>query len=128
VNLQSLYLLKSLHVLCAAVSISLFCLRGWWHLRKSPRLGRRWVRIAPHVVDAVLLGSGIALVTGTAQWPHTHPWLAAKLAAVVLYIVLGMVAFRLGRRPRTRLAAGVAAVLVFSSIVLLAVTRTLPPF
>lgn len=125
---QSLYLLKTLHILCAAVSISMFCLRGWWHLRESPRLRRRWVRFAPHIVDAVLLATGVALVTVTAQWPHTHPWLAVKLAAVVLYIVLGMVAFRLGRRPRTRLAAGVAAVLVFSFIVLLAVTRKLPPF
>jgi hypothetical protein len=49
--------LKHVHMGCAAVSGSLFLLRGIWMLRDSPRLQQRWVRTAPHVVDTLLLGS-----------------------------------------------------------------------
>ncbi|MGB5591316.1 MAG: SirB2 family protein, partial [Gammaproteobacteria bacterium] len=43
--------LKHLHVTCAALSLGLFLLRGWWMVRFPARLQRRWVRILPHVID-----------------------------------------------------------------------------
>ena len=74
-----LYLaLKHLHVLCAVVSGSGFFLRGLWMLSDSSRLNQRWVRIVPHVVDTLLLGSAIALAVIGAQYPLAQDWLTAK--------------------------------------------------
>ena len=52
---------KWIHVTAAFVSVGGFVLRGVWMLENSPLFSRRWVRIAPHVVDTVLLASAIAL-------------------------------------------------------------------
>lgn len=116
-------LLKQIHVACAALSWLGFFVRGIWMMRDSPLLARRWVRIAPHVNDTLLLASAIALAAWSRQYPFVHGWLTAKLLALVLYIVLGMVALgHHGSRP-VRIAAWVAAQGVFAYIVLVALTR-----
>ena len=116
-------ILKLLHVSFVLVSYSLFLLRGIWMLRASPRLQRRWVRVLPHVNDTLLLASGITLAVITHQSPGSHPWLAAKIAALVVYIGLGTVAFK-----RRKLWAWLAAQAVFFYIVAVAVTRNPLPF
>jgi uncharacterized membrane protein SirB2 len=119
--------IKLVHVASAALSIMGFIIRGGWMLAGSPRLRQRWVRIAPHAVDATLLGAGVWLMVATAQYPTAHLWLAVKLAAIVVYILLGMIAFRFGRTPLVRGVAFFAAITVFSYIVALAATRTVWP-
>ena len=111
------FLTKSVHELCALASFTLFVLRGAWMLRGSPQLSRRWVRILPHLIDTVLLASAIALALMLQQYPLTHAWLSAKLVALLLYIVLGMVALRYGRTRRVRAAAWIGALAVFLYIV-----------
>ena len=119
---------KHLHMACAALSGSLFLLRGAWMLRASPMLQRRWVRIAPHVIDTTLLASALVLVFRSGQYPFAQPWLGAKVCALVLYIVLGTVALKRGRTPQVRALAFGAAVLTFLYIVAVAVTRHVIPF
>jgi uncharacterized membrane protein SirB2 len=115
--------LKLAHVLCAAISIGGFALRGWWMFRDSPRLQQRWARIAPHVNDSALLLTGVWMMIATGQYPPGRNWLAAKLTAVVVYIVLGMAAFRFVRHPVSRAAAFMAALAVFGYVVAVAATR-----
>lgn len=116
--------LLPLHLTFALLSLSGFVLRGYWMLTGSAMLGRRWIRITPHVVDTLLLASGVGLVITFHFYPSQQPWLAAKLAAVVAYIGLGMVALRRGRTRTVRAAAFVAALAVFAYIVAVAVTKT----
>ena len=54
-------LVKQLHVACVALSLAGFAARGALMLAGSPLLNARWVRVAPHVVDTVLLASAIWL-------------------------------------------------------------------
>jgi uncharacterized membrane protein SirB2 len=125
---MSLYpLLKHLHVSCVLVSISFFFLRGIWMMCDSPMLARRWVRIVPHVVDTALLASAIALAFALELNPLATPWLAAKIAGLVIYIALGVIALRRGRTRGVRIAAWVAALAVFAYIVSVAVTRQALP-
>jgi len=119
-----LYLtLKSIHVSCVALTISLFLLRGFWILRDSAQLQQRWVRILPHVIDATLLTSAILLAALTGQYPGVNGWLTAKVAALLLYIGLWTIAIKRGRTKRTRVAAWLGAILVFGYIVAVALTR-----
>jgi len=115
---------KALHVTTAALSISLFVLRGAWRLRGSPRLNARWVRIVPHVNDTVLLLSAVFLAALTHQYPGPQAWLTAKVVGLVLYIALGLVALRFARGRPAQLGAGIAAVVVFVYIVAVAVTKS----
>jgi uncharacterized membrane protein SirB2 len=120
-------ILKTVHVTAALISISGFVLRCWWMLQESPRLNMRWVKIAPHTVDTILLVSAIMLALRIHQYPLTSTWLTAKVLALLVYIGLGMVALRFGKTQNTRAVAAVLAVLVFTYMVAVAVTRSALP-
>ena len=108
---------------CVATSYALFVLRGAWMLLESPRLGQRWIRIAPHIVDSALLASAIAMAVTIRQYPLVTGWLTAKVVALACYIALGMIALRSGRTRGVRITAWLAAQAVFFYIVCVALTR-----
>lgn len=116
-------LLKQVHMATAAVSFSLFLLRGFWMLQNSPRLRALWVRVVPHLNDTLLLASAIAMVVISRQYPVEQHWLTAKVLALLLYIGLGMVALKRGRTRAVRVLAWLAALAVFLYIVAVAVSR-----
>jgi uncharacterized membrane protein SirB2 len=119
--------LKHFHMSCAALSGSLFLLRGIWMLRASPLLQAGWVRIAPHVIDTLLLASAIGLAVWSHQYPGRQPWLTVKLLALLGYIVLGAIALKRGRTKGQRQAAFAAALALFAYIVMVAVTKQYLP-
>lgn len=120
--------LKLLHVSCVVLSYTLFVLRGFWMLYSPARLQQRWVRVLPHSIDTLLLGSAIALALQLQLSPLHAPWLLSKIVALLLYIALGMVAIRYGKTRDTRLYAWLAAQLVFFYIVSVALTRDPQPW
>ena len=115
--------LRHLHSGCAAASIAGFAVRYALMLRGSPLLGARLARVAPHVVDTLLLAAAVAMATLARLSPLAHPWLAAKIVGLAAYVVLGAVALRPGRAKRVRTLALAAAVLVFAWIVGTALQR-----
>ncbi len=121
-------MLKHLHITCVALSYSLFFLRGIWMLRDSSLLQQRWVKIAPHMVDTLLLASAIALAWQLGISPLAAPWLGAKIVALLFYIVIGAYALKRGRTKRIRLTAWLAAQMVFFYIVSVAVTHDPAPW
>jgi len=120
--------LKSIHVGCVITSYALFLLRGVWMMRGSPLLGRRLVRIVPHVVDTLLLVSAILLAVAIHQYPFVNGWLTAKVIGLVAYIALGTIALKRGRTRKVRIATWIAAQLVFFYIVAVAVNHDPWPF
>jgi len=110
---------KQVHVAAVVLSWAFFFARGVWMIADSPRLGARWVRIAPHVNDTILLVAALYLAT----FFGLQPWIVAKLAALVAYILIGMVAIRHGRPKAVRIAAWVLAQAIFLYIVAVAVRK-----
>lgn len=121
-------IIKLVHIACVVLSYSLFFLRGVWMLRESPMLQQRWVRIAPHTVDSVLLASAITLAWQLGISPLVHPWLAAKIIALLLYIVIGSIALKRGKTRRIRFIAWLAAQAAFLYIVSVAITHNTTPW
>lgn len=115
--------IKILHVTTVLISISGFIVRGIWMMQQSAKLKLKWVRIVPHVNDTLLLVSAITLVVGH-QYPISSGWLVAKIIALLLYIFLGFVTFRLGKTQGIRTLAFISAVLVFAYIVLVAINKS----
>lgn len=130
--MMSYPLLKTIHVACVVASGAGFVLRGVLAARGSALLRTRVARIAPHVIDTALLAAGVAVAFAAHLSPLAHPWLAAKILALLVYIVLGALALERGRKlglsPRARLAAFVGALATFAYIVAVAVRRDPLPF
>ncbi|MBK7491367.1 MAG: SirB2 family protein [Nitrosomonas sp.] len=121
---MSYALLKMIHVSSVILSYSLFLLRGVWLIQDSTNLRQRWIKILPHIIDTVLLTSAVFLAMTIQQNPLQDSWLTAKVAGLLLYIALGMVAMRFGKTRRTKIIAWVAAQCVFIYIVLVAITKS----
>jgi uncharacterized membrane protein SirB2 len=120
--------IRALHIACAALSIAGFAARGALMLGGSPLLQRRFVRVAPHVVDTLLLASAVWLAWFLGQVPFVHGWITAKVLALLAYIVLGSIALKRGRTKRMRAAALAAALAVAAYIVAVALARNPAPW
>ena len=116
-------LVKLVHVTCALLSVAGFALRGALMLRDSALLQTRFARVAPHVVDTLLLASAVVLAWQSSQYPFAEAWLTAKLLALVAYIALGTVALKRGRSKNVRTVAFWLALMIVLYIVSVALTR-----
>jgi len=117
------FAIKNVHVYSVLTSITLFALRGGLMLASSRWLETRFFKIAPHVVDTVLLTSALMLTSIIHQHPFVHAWLTVKVLALLVYIVLGSIAIRRGRTKTIRIAALLAALVVFGFIYTVARTH-----
>lgn len=82
-----------LHIGFAYLSLGLLLLRGVLSARRVDWRQYKILKIAPHIVDTVLLISGITLffLFGL-SWAET--WIWSKLLFLVLYIVFAAKAFK----------------------------------
>ena len=115
--------LKHVHIALALASALGFVARGALMLREAPLLQARWVRVAPHVLDTMLLVSAVALAVIGAFNPLRTPWLATKIGLLVAYVVAGSIALRRGRTPARRRTGFAVALLLLAGLFITAVTK-----
>ncbi|MDL2339063.1 MAG: SirB2 family protein [Pseudomonadota bacterium] len=116
--------LRAVHVGCAVLSINLFVLRGALQWTGIDWRRWRWLRIAPHVNDTLLLGAAIALAVTTRQYPLVQPWLTAKVIALFVYVAVGRVALQRDIASSRRGLAFIGALASVAYIVGVALTRS----
>ena len=114
---------KLVHQGAVALSVTGFMVRGVAGLAGAAWVRGRLARTLPHVVDTVLIVSAVWLAVRLSLTPANAPWIAAKIAGLVVYIALGMVALRLGPTRAIRAGAWVAALITFGYIVTVALTK-----
>jgi len=119
---------RGMHIGCAVLSVAGFAARGALMLADSPILRMRLVRIAPHVVDTLLLASAAWLAWFLKQVPFVDGWITAKVLALLAYIVLGSIALKRGRTRRGRGAAFAGALAAAVYIFAVALTRSPAPW
>jgi uncharacterized membrane protein SirB2 len=107
--------LRAIHMTCAGLSIAGFVLRWIWMLTDSRLLTARPTKVLPHIIDTLLLLSALALVP-IIGFSANAAWLGAKIAGLVVYIVLGTLALKRGRTKGARAVYGVLAIVVFAFI------------
>lgn len=106
--------IKMVHIAAVLASVGLFALRGALVLG-----GVKWAMAAPlrylsYTIDTTLLTAALMLLTALKLNPFVVPWLSVKLALLVLYVVLGNLAFRSARSRRSRAVFYVAALATFA--------------
>jgi uncharacterized membrane protein SirB2 len=114
---------KAIHVGAVALSGLGFFLRGLATLRRARWVQGRLARVLPHTIDTVLLASAVSLAWVLRLPPLSTPWLGAKILGLLAYIGLGTIALRFARSAAVRAAAWAGALLVFSYIVSVAVSK-----
>ncbi len=106
--------IKLLHIGTALLTIAGFIVRGFWMMSGSRFLDHKLTRVLPHIIDTIFLVSGIYLVAQVGAGVLTEAWMLFKIAGLIVYIGLAVVALRRGRTARIRVAAFVAAIAVFA--------------
>ena len=86
-------MLKTMHFTLAFLTVAGFVIRAGWSYAGSDLLQQKWVKIAPHVVDTLLLTLGVVLAFSLPDglW---QSWLGAKLLALLAYIGFGVLTLR----------------------------------
>ncbi len=115
--------LKLTHQVAVVLSAAGFFARGLGVLAGAAWVRGRIAHSLPHMVDTVLLGSALMMAWMLQLNPLSTPWLAAKIAGLLLYIGLGLLALRPGRSMAQRAAAWLAALLCLGWIVSVAMTK-----
>lgn len=120
-------LLIKLHVLFVLLSGFGFFMRGIGHISGKAWVQRKSVRILPHIIDTGLLITAIALLIMLEISPLTD-WVLAKIIALIVYIVLGVFAFRIAKTPVRKGIFWLAALAVFVYMFAVAKTHLVLPW
>ncbi|MGZ8226826.1 MAG: SirB2 family protein [Methylovulum sp.] len=114
-------MIKIFHLTLVVITIFSFVGRVILSETHPQFLKRKSLVIAPHVIDTLLLVSGIILVF-QGQWLSAdYGWLIAKIVALIGYIGLAVVVMR--SRGTVRWLAFVGAMICFVYIGIVAVTK-----
>jgi uncharacterized membrane protein SirB2 len=81
---------KHIHMTLALITLLGFLMRSTWAFMGSNLLEKKFVKIAPHIIDTLFLLSAIALMVLMQQYPFVHAWLTGKIIGLVAYIVFGV--------------------------------------
>lgn len=117
--------IRAVHIGAVLFSGALFLLRGL-----SVLLGARWpqavtVRWLSYGIDTVLLTAALMLLNIVPAAVFASHWLGAKLALLVIYVVLGSFALKRARSARARAICFAAAIIVF--VAMFGIARTHQP-
>lgn len=113
-------IVKHIHMTAALASGAFFLLRGLWMMQESSFFNARIVKILPHVIDTVLLISALVLVGMLGSLPS---FVLVKIAALFVYIALGMMAFRFMKGWGHRVFMFFLALFVYAFILSVAITK-----
>ncbi len=116
--MHSYLLIKLLHICSVSLSLCLFLARWWQQGQGQAWRQQLFWRLAPHINDSVLLLAAVLLVV---LWGGLKTWMLSKIAALLLYILLGRQALR--AKGQASLLYGSAALCVFAFIVSVALTK-----
>ncbi|MGO1247613.1 MAG: SirB2 family protein [Oceanisphaera sp.] len=117
--------IKHAHMMFAIISITLFMLRAWLAIPSPDRIQNKLLKIAPHVIDTILLALGIWLAVLSSQIPFGNsPWLTAKVVGLVVYIIVGTIAIKRGKTHKQRLIATLIAIATFAYIYGAAISKS----
>lgn len=113
---------KHLHMTAVGISVLLFVFRFIYGQMNPSFLQKKWVRVVPHIIDTVLLGSAIWLCVILSQYPIVNSWLTAKVIGVIGYILFGLLALK-SETPVKKWGGFAGALIVLGVTAKVAITK-----
>ncbi len=114
---------RAVHIGLVLISGALFALRGAAVLARARWPLARPARRLSVAIDTALVAAALALLAMLELNPFTVPWLASKLALLLVYIVLGSLALKRARSLQAKAMYYVAALLCFGLMLTVALSH-----
>jgi len=114
-------MIKSIHLIFILASFVSFSGRIALSVLKPEWLQNKILKIAPHVIDTILLISGITLVIQGNWLEGEYGWILSKFVLLLGYIAFGVMAMRLNGIKRW--IAFAAAITFYIFIFIIAITK-----
>jgi len=111
----------TLHITLVLTSFFSFIIRVILSVLKSSLLKNKFFKITPHIIDTLLLLSGITLVLQGTWLEGDYGWIVTKLIILLAYIILGIIVMR-GSGVK-RWLAFIGALGCYGYIIAVAVTK-----
>ncbi|ELR63426.1 Protein sirB2 [Photobacterium marinum] len=117
---------KHLHMTAIALSVLLFVARYLMVMANSSLIEKKFLKVTPHVVDTLVLLTGIVLIFMTGFMPFTESgsWLTQKLSCVLAYIALGYFTLHHGKNKVFKTFAFLGSLGWVMAAAKIAVTKT----
>lgn len=112
---------KLLHIVFIFASLASFVGRVALSEFKAELLQTKLFKVAPHIIDTLLLLSGVILVFQGDWFSREWGWIASKFLLLLAYIVFGVITMH-GSGIK-RWLAFVAAIACFASIFVIAISK-----
>lgn len=120
-------LIKHGHMTLAFLSIAGFVIRASLLASRHPWRYSRIARIAPHINDSLLLAAAIWLAWSLGVHPGNSPWLLAKIAGLIVYILAASRVIKERGSITSRAFCFGLALLSFAYIASVAITKQVLP-
>lgn len=114
-------MIKLIHIVIIFTAFIGFIARFTFSFLKPDILQNKAMKIIPHVIDTILLLSGLTLVIQGNWIDGEYGWIVSKLVLLLGYIVFGVMAMRC--KGAKRWVAFVAAIACFVYIFVIAVSK-----
>src|SRR5690606_28155055 len=109
--------IRNIHIFAVIVSGLLFGARGLGLLCAMQWPRSAWARYLSYSIDTVLLTAALMLMAIVQQYPIADAWLSVKVILLVVYIFLGIQAFRANQTQQKRLVFWLSAIVVYLFII-----------
>jgi uncharacterized membrane protein SirB2 len=90
--MDNYFILKSIHIALAILSVSLFSVRGVLLLLNNSSYRHRLYRLITPLIDSILLTLGIAMAVIIGRNIWSMDWFVLKISLIICYIVTGTLA------------------------------------
>lgn len=115
--------MKHLHLLFIALSLLSFLGRVALMQFRPEMMKLKWVNIAPHAINGVVILTGVSLVFQGHWLEGDFGWIVAKIVALLGYVGLGVMTLKCADKKRWYAFGG--ALLLFVYIAKVAVTKSI---
>ena len=85
---------KHSHLMLVLLSVCFLVIRVIGVSVNAQWVNKKLIKVAPHIIDTILLASAIGLMVILSQYPVVNAWLSAKVVALVAYVALGTMALK----------------------------------
>ena len=109
--------IRHIHIGAVILSGLLFSGRGLGLIFSARWPRTAWARYLSYSIDTVLLTAALMLMTIVHQYPFADAWLTVKVVLLVVYIFLGICAFRVNQTRPRRIFFWLSALLLYGYII-----------
>jgi uncharacterized membrane protein SirB2 len=113
--------LTHIHLTTIVLSVLLFVTR--FGITITGYTTAKWLNIAPHIINLLLIVSGLVLAVTLGFKPSEQPWLLSKLILLVMYIVLAVLSMKQSFTKPVRWGLAVVALLCVYAMANAAITK-----